>query len=68
VTFLVMHGDAWSPLDPVAEGANPLSPDAQKNWPPTTALDRPLYQQFRHLHRQGGAGDFGNSFVYKTRR
>src|SRR5262249_19677752 len=26
VTFLVMHATPGSPLDPVAEGANPLSP------------------------------------------
>ena len=31
VTFLVMHATPGSPLDPVAEGANPLSPEAQKN-------------------------------------
>ena len=30
VTFLVMHATPGSPLDPVAEGANPLSPEAQK--------------------------------------
>ena len=29
VTFLVMHATPGSPLDPVAEGANPLSPEAQ---------------------------------------
>src|SRR2546422_451199 len=33
VTFLVMHATPGSPLDPVAEGANPLSPEAQKNLP-----------------------------------
>ena len=31
ITFLVMHATPGSPLDPVAEGANPLSPEAQKN-------------------------------------
>ena len=30
VTFLVMHATPGSPLDPVAEGANPLSPESQK--------------------------------------
>src|SRR5207245_597571 len=30
VTFLVMHATPGSPLDPIAEGANPLPPEAQK--------------------------------------
>ena len=46
VTFLVMHATPGSPLDPVAEGANPLSPDAQKNLAAHYGLDRPLYEQF----------------------
>ena len=35
-----------SPLDPVAEGANPLPPEAQKNLAKAYGLDRPVYQQF----------------------
>ena len=31
VTFLVMHATPGSPLDPVAEDANPLPPEAQRN-------------------------------------
>ena len=31
VTFLVMHATPGSPLDPVAEGANPLSRAAFEN-------------------------------------
>ena len=31
VTFGIMHATPGSPLDPGAEGANPLSPEAQKN-------------------------------------
>jgi peptide/nickel transport system permease protein len=42
VTFLVMHATPGSPLDPVAEGANPLSPEAQKNLAAAYGLDKPL--------------------------
>jgi len=67
VTFLVRHATPGSPLDPVAEGANPLSPDAQKNLAAHYGLDRPLYQQFAIFVGKAVQGDFGNSFVYKTR-
>ena len=53
VTFLVMHATPGSPLDPVAEGANPLPPEAQKNLARAYGLDKPLYQQFLDLRRQG---------------
>ena len=46
VTFLVMHATPGSPLDPVAEGANPLSPEAQKNLAEAYGLDKPLWEQF----------------------
>jgi ABC-type dipeptide/oligopeptide/nickel transport system permease component len=67
VTFLVMHATPGSPLDPVAEGANPLSPEAQKNLAQHYGLDKPLYQQFAIFVGKAMRGDFGNSFVYKTR-
>ena len=67
VTFLVMHLTPGSPLDPVAEGANPLSPEAQKNLAQAYGLDKPLYQQFAIFIGKAVRGDFGNSFVYKTR-
>src|SRR5881628_2763889 len=67
VTFLVMHATPGSPLDPVAEGANPLSPEAQKNLAAHYGLDRPLYEQFAIFITKAVQGDFGNSFVYKTR-
>jgi len=67
VTFLVMHATPGSPLDPVAEGANPLSPEAQKNLAAHYGLDRPLYEQFGIFLKKAIHGDFGNSFVYKTR-
>jgi len=67
VTFLVMHATPGSPLDPVAEGANPLSPEAQKNLAAHYGLDRPLPEQFLVFLRNALRGDLGNSFVYKTR-
>jgi ABC-type dipeptide/oligopeptide/nickel transport system permease component len=67
VTFLVMHATPGSPLDPVAEGANPLSPEAQKNLAAAYGLDKPLWQQFGIFLGKALQGDFGQSFVYKTR-
>src|SRR2546422_9358360 len=67
VTFLVMHATPGSPLDPVAERANPLCPEAQKNLAKYYGLDRPLHGQFAIFVSRAVHGDFGNSFVYKTR-
>jgi len=67
VTFLVMHATPGSPLDPVAEGANPLSPEAQRNLAEHYGLDRPLHEQFARFVANALRGDFGNSYVYKTR-
>jgi ABC-type dipeptide/oligopeptide/nickel transport system permease component len=67
VTFLVMHATPGSPLDPVAEGANPLSPEAQKNLAAAYGLDKPLWEQFAIFLTKATHGDFGQSFVYKTR-
>lgn len=67
VTFLVMHATPGSPLDPVAEGANPLSPEAQKNLAEAYGLDKPLWEQFAIFVGKAVRGDFGQSFVYKTR-
>ena len=67
ITFLVMHATPGSPLDPVAEGANPLSPEAQKNLAAAYGLDKPLWQQFGIFLGKALQGDFGQSFVYKTR-
>jgi oligopeptide transport system permease protein len=67
ITFLVMHATPGSPLDPVAEGANPLSPEAQKNLAAAYGLDKPLWQQFGIFLGKALQGDFGQSFVYRTR-
>jgi ABC-type dipeptide/oligopeptide/nickel transport system permease component len=62
-----MHATPGSPLDPVAEGANPLSPEAQKNLARAYGLDKPLHEQFLIFVGKAVRGDFGQSFVYKTR-
>jgi oligopeptide transport system permease protein len=67
ITFGVMHATPGSPLDPVAEGANPLSPEAQKNLAAYYGLDRPLHAQFAIFVSRAVRGDFGTSFVYRTR-
>jgi ABC-type dipeptide/oligopeptide/nickel transport system permease component len=67
VTFAVMHATPGSPLDPVAEGANPLPPEAQKNLAEAYGLDKPVWQQFLIFLGKAVRGDFGVSFVYKTR-
>ena len=67
VTFLVMHATPGSPLDPVAEGANPLSPEAQRNLAEAYGLEKPLWEQFAIFVGKALHGDFGQSFVYKTR-
>ena len=67
ITFLVMHATPGSPLDPVAEGANPLSPEAQKNLAEAYGLDKPLWYQFGIFLGKAVRGDFGQSFIYKTR-
>src|SRR5439155_15295462 len=67
VTFTIMHATPGSPLDPIAEVANPLSPEAQKNLAEHYGLDKPLYHQFGIFVWKAVRGDFGKSFVYKTR-
>jgi len=67
VTFLLMHATPGSPLDPVAEGANPLTPEAQRNLAAHYGLDRPLPEQFVIFLGKAVRGDLGTSFVYKTR-
>ena len=67
VTFLIMHATPGSPLDPIAEGANPLPPEAQKVLAKHYGLDKPLWHQFGIFLAKAARGDFGFSFVYKTR-
>jgi ABC-type dipeptide/oligopeptide/nickel transport system permease component len=51
----------------VAEGANPLPPEAQRNLARAYGLDKPLHEQFLIFVGKAVRGDFGQSFVYKTR-
>jgi len=67
VTFLVMQATPGDLVDPGAGGANPLSPEAQKNLAAVYGLDKPLWQQFLIFLGKAVQGDFGQSFVYKTR-
>jgi peptide/nickel transport system permease protein len=67
VTFLVMHATPGSPLDPVAEGANPLSPEAQRLLAERYGLDQPLPRQFLIFVTRALHGDFGHSYIYRTR-
>src|SRR5262249_46033024 len=46
ITFTIMHLTPGSPLDPVADNAHPLSPEAQRNMAKQYGLDKPLWQQF----------------------
>ncbi len=66
VTFLVMHATPGSPLEPEG-GNNPLSPAEQKNLAARYGLDRPLWEQFGLFILNMLRGDFGYSYVYKTR-
>jgi oligopeptide transport system permease protein len=66
ITFLVMHATPGSPLEPEA-GNNPLSPSEQHNLAAKYGLDRPLWEQFGRFVLQAVRGDFGYSYVYKTR-
>jgi peptide/nickel transport system permease protein len=67
ITFTIMHLTPGSPLDPIAENANPLSPEAQRNMARQYGLDKPVWQQFLIFLRKAVQGDFGNSYVYKNR-
>ncbi|HSF31857.1 MAG TPA: ABC transporter permease [Candidatus Tectomicrobia bacterium] len=66
VTFLVMHATPGSPLEPEG-GNNPLSPAEQENLAARYGLDRPLWEQFGLFILNALRGDFGYSYVYKTR-
>jgi peptide/nickel transport system permease protein len=66
VTFLVMHATPGSPLEPEG-GNNPLSPAEQQNLAAKYGLNRPLWQQFGLFLLNAVRGDFGHSYVYKTR-
>jgi ABC-type dipeptide/oligopeptide/nickel transport system permease component len=51
----------------VADNANPLSPEAQRNLARQYGLDKPVWQQFLIFLGKAVQGDFGKSYVYKNR-
>jgi ABC-type dipeptide/oligopeptide/nickel transport system permease component len=65
ITFSIMHLTPGSPLDPIADNANPLSPEAQRNMARQYGLDKPVWQQFLIFLGKAVQGNFGNSYVYK---
>jgi ABC-type dipeptide/oligopeptide/nickel transport system permease component len=67
LTFTIMHLTPGSPLDPIANNANPLSPEAQRNMARQYGLDKPLWYQFGRFLTRGVQGDFGYSYIYKNR-
>jgi ABC-type dipeptide/oligopeptide/nickel transport system permease component len=67
ITFSVMHATPGSPLQPNAPGANPLSPEAQRQLEKLYGLDRPLYEQYVIFLVKAVQLDFGQSFEYRSR-
>jgi ABC-type dipeptide/oligopeptide/nickel transport system permease component len=61
ITFTIMHLTPGSPLDPVADNANPLSPEAQRNMARQYGLDKPVWLQFGIFIGKAVQGDFGQS-------
>lgn len=67
VTFTLMHLTPGSPLQPIAANANPLPPDAQKNLAHYWGLDQPLWKQYVTFIWKAARGNFGTSYVYRSR-
>ena len=67
IVFLVAHNTPGSPLDPAAEGRNSLSDEQMANLRAKYGLDKPLWVQYRNFVLNALHGDFGTSFIYKTR-
>lgn len=67
ITFLVMHATPGSPLEPRGDNANASDPAFQKNLEELYGLDKPLYEQYFRFLWNAVRGDFGNSYVYRTR-
>jgi ABC-type dipeptide/oligopeptide/nickel transport system permease component len=67
LTFAIMHATPGSPLQPTAPGANPLSPEAQRQLEQLYGLDRPLHEQYVIFLAKALRLDFGLSFEYRSR-
>jgi len=67
IVFVVSHNTPGSPLDPAAEGRNSLSDEQMANLRAKYGLDKPLWVQYKNFVLNALRGDFGTSFIYKTR-
>ena len=67
IVFVVAHNTPGSPLDPAAEGRNSLSDEQMANLRAKYGLDKPLWVQYKNFVLNALRGDFGTSFIYKTR-
>ncbi len=67
IVFMVAHNTPGSPLDPAAEGRNSLSDEQMANLRAKYGLDKPLWVQYKNFVLNALRGDFGTSFIYKTR-
>ena len=59
--------DAWEPAGPGRRGSQPALPGGAEGAAEHYGLDKPLWQQFAIFVTNAVRGDFGFSFVYKTR-
>src|SRR5438128_11403893 len=66
ITFTIMHLTPGSPLDPVADNANPLSPEAQRNMAKPYGLDKPTWQQCVIFLAMPVRGEFCSSYCYRN--
>jgi ABC-type dipeptide/oligopeptide/nickel transport system permease component len=67
ITFLIMHATPGSPLEPSGDNANATDPAFQQNLKELYGLDKPLYEQYGLFVWNALRGDFGNSYIYKSR-
>ncbi len=67
IVFVVAHNKPGSPLDPSAQGRNSLSDEQMANLRAKYGLDKPLWVQYKNFVLNALRGDFGTSFIYKTR-
>ena len=66
ITFLIMHAVPGSPLDDEVE-RNPLPPEVRAQMAKRYGLDKPLVVQYVLFLKNALRGDFGVSYLYKTR-
>jgi ABC-type dipeptide/oligopeptide/nickel transport system permease component len=67
ITFLVMHATPGSPLEPAGGNANTIDSRYVEQLEELYGLNKPLHEQFVLFVWNAMRGDFGNSYVYKSR-